>query len=212
MTVVSNPVESGLVRDLAHPGGNVTGLSVMGSEVATKRLQLLKDLIPTLGRVSVVWNPSAGSHAKAVQDLKMAAASLLIQLNFVAVEAPEEIETAVSSAVRARAQALCVLADPQLIVHRRTFIRLASLARLPVIYSERSFVDEGGLISYGTDWVDQWYRAAGYVDKILKGAKAGDLPIEQPTQFELIVNLKTARAIGVAVPHSILAAANEVLQ
>jgi putative ABC transport system substrate-binding protein len=212
MTIVGDPVGSGLVTNLAHPGGNVTGFSAMGPELGVKRLQLLKDMIPHLTRVAVLWNPDARSHTKAVESLNAMAPSLSIQLSFTSVRTPEEIGPAFSAASRAHAQALCVLSDAQLLVHRRTLLGLASKARLPAIYIERRFADEGGLMSYGVDWADQWRRSAGYVDKILKGAKPGDLPIEQPTKFELVVNLKTAKALGITIPESILLRADEVIR
>jgi putative tryptophan/tyrosine transport system substrate-binding protein len=212
MTLVSDPVGSGLVANLAHPGENVTGFSAMGTELAVKRLQLLKDTIPRLTRVAVLWNPDARSHTKAVEDLKAIAPSLSIHLSFMSARTPEEIGPAFSAVSRAHAQALSVLSDAQLLVHRRTLLGLASKARLPAIYIERRFADEGGLMSYGVDWADQWRRSAGYVAKILKGAKPGDLPIEQPTKFELVVNLKTAKALGITIPESILLRADEVIR
>jgi putative ABC transport system substrate-binding protein len=204
MAVVADPVGSGLVTGLAHPGGNVTGLSNIASELSAKRLQLLKEAIPRLTRVAVLWNPDVPWHAKGVQELKAAAPSLSIELSVVGVLTPQEFGSALSAVSRTHAQALYVLDDAQFTFHRKTLIGLASKARLPTMYGVRQFVDAGGLMSYGTDIGDLYRRSAGYVDKILKGAKPGDLPIEQPTKFEFFVNLKTAKALGLTIPESIL--------
>ncbi|MGH2359930.1 MAG: ABC transporter substrate-binding protein, partial [bacterium] len=192
MAIVADPIGSGLVANLAHPGGNVTGLSTMMTELSAKRLQLLKEVLPQATRVAVLSNPRVPWYPKAVEHLKEVAPSLAIKLSFVSVRTPEEIGPAFSAVSRARAQALYVLADALLIIHRGTLIRLASKAGLPTIFNERRFPDEGGLMSYGPNWPDAWRRSARYVDKILKGAKPSDLPIEQPTRFELVINLKTA--------------------
>ena len=212
MTTAGDPVASGLVASLAHPGGNVTGLSLMTIELSAKRLQLLKEAVPRATRVAVLWNPDTLWHAKAVQDLKTVAPSLSIELSAVGARTPEELSAAFSAVSRAHAQALYVLDDPQFMAHRMTLVELASKGRLPTIYGLRQFVDEGGLMSYGANLRDLYRRSAGYVDKILKGAKPGDLPIEQPTKFELVVNLKTARALGLTIPESILLQADEVIR
>jgi len=212
MTIIGDPVGSGLVANLAHPGGNVTGLSMMAPEIWAKRLQLLKDTIPRLARVAVLSNPDVAWQPKAVESLKTVAPSLSIQLSFVSVRTPEEIGPAFSAVRPARAQALYVFNDALLIVHRGTVIRLAAKANLPTIFGERRFADEGGLMSYGPNWPDAWRRSAGYVDKILKGAKPGDLPIEQPTKFEFVINLKTAKALGITIPESILVRADEIIR
>lgn len=214
--MVGDPVGSGLVANLAHPGGNVTGVSIMGTpELWTKRLQLLKETSPRLIRVAVLWNPATPLtpwQAKAVQSLKAAAPSLSLQLSFVTLGTPVEIGQVLSGVKRARAQALCVFADAQSSVSRETLLRLASETGLPAMYSERSFADDGGLMSYGANRMDQWRRAAAYVDKILKGANPGDLPIEQPTKFEFVVNLKAAQSLGLTVPPRLLAHADEVIE
>ena len=212
MAVVADPIGSGLVTNLAHPGGNITGLSMMTPDLNAKQLQLLKDTIPRLTRVAVIWNPDTPWHAKAVEDLKAAAPSLSLELKFVSAQTPEQLSPAFSAARRERAQALCVLAAPLFVAQRRRLVELAAKARLPTIYWRRQFVDEGGLMSYGASLSDQFRRSAEYVDKILKGAKPGDLPVEQPTQFELVVNLRTARALGLTVPQSVLQRADEVIQ
>jgi putative ABC transport system substrate-binding protein len=212
MALVADPVGSGVVASLAHPGGNVTGLSMMMSELTAKRLQLLKEAIPRLTRVAVLWDPDTPFHPKAVEDLKAAAPSLGIELSFVSARTPEEFGPAFSAVSRAHAQALYVLDTPLFFTHRTTLLKLASKARLPAIYSYSRWADEGELMSYGANSGDLFRRSAGYVDKILKGAKPGDLPIEQPTKFEFVVNLKTARTIGITIPKSVLARADEVIQ
>jgi putative ABC transport system substrate-binding protein len=212
MTSIADPVGSGLVASLAHPGGNVTGLSMMLTDLTAKRLQLLKEAIPRVARVAVLWNPDTPPHTKAIQELKAVAPSLAIELSFVSARTPEEFGQAFSAVSRAHAQALYVIADPFFGIHRTTLFQLASKARLPTISGDRRLTDAGGLMSYGTNFAELWHRSAGYVDKILKGAKPGDLPIEQPTKFELVVNLKTARALGLTIPESILLQADEVIR
>ena len=212
MTIVSDPVAAGLAETVAHPGGNVTGLSTMGTELNVKRLQLLKEAIPHLTRVAVLWNPDAPWQPKQVEHLKAVAPSMSIEIKSVGVRTPEEFDAAFSAMRRAHAQALYIIGTPLFIAHRTTLLKLVSKARLPVIYWAREFVDEGGLMSYGPNWGDLFHRSARYVDKILKGAKPGDLPIEQPTKFELVVNLKTARALDITIPESILLRADEVIR
>ena len=211
MVLVADPVGSGLVANLAHPGGNVTGLSLMIPDLTAKQLQLLKEAIPRLTRVSVLWNPETPFHAKVVENLKAAAPSLSIELSFVSVRTPEEIGPAFSAMTRMRAEALYIIGDPFFLSHGTTLLKLASKARLPVI-SVSQFADAGVLMSYGPNIGDVFRRSAGYVDKILKGAKPSDLPIEQPTKFELVVNLKTAKALGITIPESILLRADEVIR
>jgi putative ABC transport system substrate-binding protein len=212
MAIVADPVGSGVVASLAHPGGNVTGLSSMAAELSAKRLQLLKEASPRLTRVAVLWNPDWPYGPKVIEELKAAAPSLSIELKFVGVRTPEELTAAFAAINRAHAQALLVAGGSPFWNHRATLVKLASKTRLPVIYWTREFADEGGLMSYGPNYGDLFHRSAGYVDKILKGAKPGDLPIEQPTHFELIVNLKTAKALGITIPESILLRADEVIR
>jgi putative tryptophan/tyrosine transport system substrate-binding protein len=212
MAIVADPVGSGLVANLAHPGGNVTGLSIMLAELSVKRLQLLKEAIPGLTRVGVVWNPATPWHAKAVENLKAIAASLGIDLSFVTVRTPEEIGPAVAAVSRAHAQALYVVDGPPLFNHRTTFLKLATTARLAVISGERQYTDEGGLMSYGPSYEDQLRRAAEYVDKIFKGGKPSDLPIQQPTKFVVVVNLKTAKVLGLTIPQTVLLQADQVIE
>jgi len=212
MAVVADPVGSGLVASLAHPGGNVTGLSIMLAELSAKQLQLLKETIPSLTRIAVLRNPGAPHNTKIVEELKAAAPSLSIELSFAGARTPEQFGPAFSSISRARAQALYVIGDALFFAHRATLLKLVSKARLPTIYTARGIVDAGGLMSYGPNFGDLFRRSAGYVDKILKGAKPGDLPIEQPTKFELVINLKTAKALGITIPQSILVRADEVIR
>ena len=213
--VLFDPLASGLVTNLAHPGGNVTGLSSMTTELYSKRLQLLKETIPRLTRVAVLWNPEtpiSQMQAKMVEDLNAAARALSIELKFVEARTLEEFDPAFSAVSRTQAQALFVHENPLYYVRRITLAKLATKARLPGISMTRVYVDAGGLMSYGASMQDQLRRAAEYVDKILKGAKPGDLPIEQPTKFELVVNLKTAKALGITMPQSILLRADEVIR
>ncbi len=215
IVMVGDPVGSRLVTNLAHPGGNVTGLSVMTVELSAKRLQLLKEALPRLTRVTVLWNPdtlSTAAQQKIAEDLKAAAHSLSFELSFVSARTPEEIGPAFSAVSRAHAQALLVIESPLFFVHRTTLTNLASMARLPAMYGPGEFANEGGLMCYGANYGDVYRRSAGYVDKILKGAKPADLPIEQPTRFEFVVNLKTAKALGITIPQSILLRADEVIQ
>jgi putative ABC transport system substrate-binding protein len=212
ISLIGDPVGSGLVANLAHPGGNVTGNSLMTTELSAKRLQLLKQTIPRLTRVAVLWNPDNPTHPKIIEELKAAAPSLSMELTFVPVRTPEEFDAAFSAASRAHAQALYLLENSLFYVHRMTLAKLALKARLPTIYGGRAFADEGGLMSYGANYEDLMRRSAVYVDKILKGAKPGDLPIEQPTKFELVINLKTAKALGITIPQSILLGADEVIR
>ena len=212
MAIVADPVGSGVVASLGRPGGNVTGLSIMLAELSAKRLQLLKDAMPGLSRVVVLWNPPTGYHTKAVENLKAAAPSLAIELSFVSARTPEEIGPAFEAVNRANAQALYVMDGPLFFNHRTTLLKLAANARLGVISGERPYADEGGLMSYGPSYEDQMRRSAEYVDKILKGAKPSGLPIEQPTKFTLVVNLRTARLLGITISESIMLRADEVIR
>jgi putative ABC transport system substrate-binding protein len=212
MAIVADPVGSGLVASLAHPGGNITGLSAMTTELGAKRLQLLKDALPRVTRVAVLWNPDTPFHPKVIEELRAAAPSLSIEFKFVRARTPEQFGPAFSAVSRAHAEALYVIGDSFFFTHRMTLVKLASTARLPAIYETRAYTDAGGLMSYGPDFGDMFRRLAGYVDKILKGAKPADLPIEQPTKIELVVNLKTANALGLTIPQSILVQADEVMR
>jgi putative tryptophan/tyrosine transport system substrate-binding protein len=212
MALVADPVGSGLVTNLAQPDGNVTGLSIMLAELSAKRLQLLKEALPKLTRAGVMWNPATPWHPRAVENLKAMASSLAIELSFASVRTPEEIGPAVTTISRANAQALYVVDGPPLFTHRATFLKLTAASRLPVISGERQYTDEGGLLSYGPNYEDQMRRAAEYVDKLFRGGKPSSLPIQQPTKFVVVVNLKTARQLNITIPESIILRADEVLR
>ena len=212
--VAFDPLAAGLVTNLAHPGGSITGLSSMSPELSAKRLQLLKETLPRLNRVAVVRSAASltTSTTRMIEDLKAAAPLMSIELNFVSVRTPEELGAAFSAAKQTRAQAVYLLESAVFYSQRATLARLALEARLPTIYGTRAFAEDGGLMSYGVNYADQLRRAAGYVDRIFKGAKPGDLPIEQPTSFELVVNLRTARALGITIPESVLLRADKVIR
>jgi len=212
MALVLDPIGSGLVGNLAHPDGNVTGLSMMATELYPKRLQLLKEVNPQLTRVAVFWNPDHPFHAKAVEILKAIAPSLSLELSFMGVRTPEQFGPAFSDVSLAKAQALYVVEDPIFFAHRMPLLKLASSARLPTIHETRRFPEAGALMSYGPDLYDLFRRAAIYVDRILKGAKPADLPVEQPTKFELVINLQTAKALGLEIPDRLLALSDEVIE
>ena len=212
MAVIADPLGSGLVTNLAHPGGNITGLSMMMADLTAKRLQLLKETIPMLTRVAVLWNPDTPYHTKVIRDLKAVAPSLSIELSFVSARAPRQFGLAFSAVRRTHAQALYVIEDPVFYNSRMTLVTLASQARLPIIYWVKEFAESGGLMSYGANYSDLMRRSVWYVDKILKGAKPADLPIEQPTKLEFVVNLRVAKALGITIPQSILLRADEVIK
>jgi ABC-type uncharacterized transport system substrate-binding protein len=212
MARVADPVGSGLVASLSHPGGNVTGLSLMVTELSAKRLELLKEAIPQLTRVAVLRNPATPWHPKVIEALKAAAPSMSIELSVVGAETADELDLALLAVSRSHAQALYVIEDGLFDTHRTRLLKLAYKARLPTMYANRAFVDEGALMSYGPSVGDLFRESADYVDKILKGAKPGDLAIEQPAKLELVVNLKTAKAFALYMPESILVRANEVIR
>jgi len=212
MALVLDPVGSGLVKSLSHPGENVTGLSMMATELYPKRMQLLKEMKPQLTRVAVLWNPDHPFHAKAVEELKAIAPSLAVELSFASARTPEQLVPAFLDATRAKAQAVYVVEDPIFFAHRMTVLNLASTAQLPTIHELRRWPEAGALMSYGPDLHDLFRRAAIYVDRIFKGAKPADLPVEQPTKFELVINLKTAKTLGLAIPSGMLAIADEVIE
>ncbi|TAL44365.1 MAG: ABC transporter substrate-binding protein [Salinibacterium sp.] len=210
-----DPVGSGLVTSLARPGGNVTGLSSLGPELVGKRLELLKQAVPGVDRVAVLRQPGALGERTAKDMLTgadVAARALGVQLQFVEARGPAEFARAFSDMTGARTGALTVLPSAMFLREHRRLVDLAAKHRLPAVYPQREFVDAGGLMSYGANQVDLFRRAATYVDKILKGTKPADLPVEQPTKFELVVNLKTAKALGLTMPDSILARADEVIE
>jgi putative tryptophan/tyrosine transport system substrate-binding protein len=212
---VGDPVGSGLVTSLARPGGNVTGLSNIGPQLIGKCLERLKQAVPGIDRVAVLWVPGALGERTDKDMLKEAEAAgraLGVQLQFVDARGLENFDGAFSDMTSARAGGLTVLPSARLLREHRRLVDLAAKNRLPAVYTSREFVDAGGLMSYGANQPDLFRRAATYVDKILKGAKPGDLPVEQPTKFELVINLKTAKALGLTIPQSVLAHADEVIQ
>jgi putative ABC transport system substrate-binding protein len=210
-----DPVASGLVTSLARPGGNVTGLSILTPELVGKCLEQLTQAVPGVRRVAVLWHPGVLGERTEKDMLKgadVAARALGVRPQFVEARGPADIDRAFSDMTRARAGALTVLASPMFISERRRLVDLAAKNRLPAVYPWREGVDAGGLMSYGANLADLFRRAATSVDKILKGAKPGDLPVEQPTKFELVINLKTAKALGLTIPQSVLGRADEVIQ
>jgi putative ABC transport system substrate-binding protein len=213
--VAGDPVGSGLVTSLARPGGNLTGLAGIGPELVGKRLELLKQTLPRVDRVAVLRSPAALGERVAKDMLKeadVAARALGVQPQFIEARGPDEFARAFSDMTRARAGALTLLPANMFLREHRRLVDLATKNRMPAVYTSREFVDVGGLMSYGANQPDLFRRAATYVDKILKGAKPGDLPVEQPTKFELVINLKTAKALGLTIPQSVLAHADEVIQ
>ena len=212
---VGDPVTDGLVTTLARPGGNVTGLSNLSPELVGKCLELLHQAIPGVRRVAILWQPGAVPE-RTGKDIRkraeVAGQALGIRLQFVEVGGPADFDRAFSDMTRARAGALIVHPFAMFINERKRLVDLPSKIRLPAVYGTRESVDAGGLMSYGPNLADSFRRAATYVDKILKGAKPADLPVEQPTKFELVINLKTAKALGLTIPPSLLARADEVIQ
>ena len=211
----TDPVMDGLVTSLARPGGNVTGLSSLGSELVAKRLELLKQAVPGVSRVAVLWHPGAlgeRTEKDMLKEAEVAARALGVRLQFVEARGPADFDRAFSDMTRARVDALTLLTSTMFLSERRRLVALAAKHRLPAVYPWREVVDAGGLMSYGPDFADLFRRAATYVDKILKGAKPADLPVEQPTKFELVINLKTAKALGLTIPQSLLRQADQVIE
>jgi putative ABC transport system substrate-binding protein len=212
----ADPVGSGLVTSLARPGGNITGLSGLSAELVGKRLELLTQAVPGVGQVAVHWLPGAlgeRTEKEMLTGAEVAARGLGVRLQFVeATRDPADFDRAFSDMTRARAGAVTLLPSNLFYREHRRLVDLAARHRLPTVYPSREFVDAGGLMSYGASLTDSCRRAATYVDKILKGAKPGDLPVEQPTKFELVINLKTAKALGLTIPPAVLARADEVIQ
>jgi putative ABC transport system substrate-binding protein len=206
----ADPIRAGLAASLAHPGGNVTGFTGFGVELSAKRLQLLKEAFPAVSRIAALWNPT--DPVALLRATEEAARTLGLQLHTIEVPTPDQIPAGFETAAAAGAEALVVLPDAMFWNERVQIVTLAAKHRMPVIYPEREYADQGGLLAYGQNVPDNWRRVATYVDKILKGAAPGDLPIERPTRFELVVNLKTAEALGLAIRSSILARADEVIE
>jgi ABC-type uncharacterized transport system substrate-binding protein len=215
VVVMGDPIGDGLVTSLARPGGNVTGMTFLGPELASKRLELLKQTIPTVSRVAALWHPGAYSEStmrEMMSKVKAAADTLVLQLQLVEVRGPAEFDRAFLAMAGARAEALIVLPSPMLFSERRRIVDLATRHRLPSIAMAREFAELGGLMAYGANIADQFRRASVYVDAILQGARPADLPVQQPTKFELVINLKTAKALGITMPLIMQMTADAVIE
>ena len=210
-TTVGDPVGAGVVTSLARPGGNATGLSGL-TEIGGKRLELLQELVPGNKVVAVLMNPATPFTRLALQEVKMAAEAERIRLEVLEARTPDQVSGRLEAAIKAGAHGLLVLEDPLMYDLRRQIADLAAKFRLPAVYTYRDYAQAGGLMSYGTDRRQIYRRAAEYVDKILKGAKPADLPVEQPTKFELVINLKTAKALGLTIPPSLMLRADQVIE
>ncbi len=209
---VADAVGAGLVATVARPGGNTTGLTSMSAELGGKRLELLKVVAPKASRVAVLYNPADRSNVLVLKELQESAPALGLTLHPLAVRGPGEFEGAFSAMARERSHAFFGAAGALTTEHRRTLVDLAARSRVPAMWGERQFVEAGGLMSYAVNFYDEVRRAAAYVDKILRGARPADLPVERPTQFELVINLKTAKALGLKIPPSLLARADRIIE
>ncbi len=209
---VGDPVATGFVASLARPGGNITGLSQISPELSAKRLALLKEVIPEVSRVAVLSNPTNPSNVPQIRSTKAAAKALGVQLQLLEVRRPQDLEGAFQAAAQGRAGALVTLDDLFIFTHRMRIVALAAKSRLPAMYGWPTFAEAGGLMSYGPDFRDMYRQAAVLVDKILTGAKPADLPVEQPTKFELVINLKTAKTLGLMIPSSLRLRADQVIE
>jgi len=212
METLGDAVSTGLVTNLARPGGNITGVSGFAPELSAKRLELLREILPSAARVALLANLSNPGSPVIIRATESAARQMRVQIRVVDVRRPTELDNAFDTMARQRSEALVVVADPMIFGERRRIIELAARHRLPAVYEVRLFADDGGLLSYGPGSVERFQRAAVYVDRILKGAKPGDLPIEQPSKFELVVNLKTAKALGIKILPAFLLRADHVIQ
>ena len=210
--VVNDPVAGGFVKSLARPGGNITGTTLLSSTLAGKRLELLKVVLPHVSRVAVLINKDNPAHAVAWKETLAAATTLRVQVQPFEVQGAASFDGAFARMVKDRAEGLVLFEDAMFATERARIAALAAQARLPAVYGQRNSVDDGGLMSYGPSIVDAYRNAGNFVDKILKGAKPADLPVEQPTKFELVINLKTAKALGLTIPQSLLLRADEVIQ
>ena len=211
MAIVEDPVEQGFVTSLARPGGNLTGLSFQDSELVTRRLQLLREAIPGVIRVAVLWDPT-GAGRTALRAIEQAVPPMGLILQVLEVRGEQDLERAFQAARQQRAQAVIQLASPLFAAHRKTILRLMAESRLPAVCQERSFVVDGCLMAYGPSFTDMFRRAAYYVERLLKGATPADLPVEQPTKFNMVINLKTAKALGLTIPPSLLQRADQVIE
>jgi putative tryptophan/tyrosine transport system substrate-binding protein len=212
MTFDNDPVGNGFVASLARPGGNITGLSTLAPEISGKQLELLKEVVPRLSRVAVLGSLATPGNAQALKEVELAAGAFGVKVQYLDVGGPKDIETAFRAASKAHADAVLVLTNLVFNPYRTEIADLAVKNRLPAIYSTPEFVEDGGLMTYSVSLTDLYRRAATYVDKILKGAKPADLPVEQPKKFEFIINLKAAKAIGLTIPPNVLARADKVLK
>jgi len=208
----NDPVGSGVVASLARPGGNITGLATLAPELSGKQLELLKEIVPKLSRVAVLGTSTVPGNAQSLKETELAAGALRVQLQYLDVLDPKDIETAFQAASKGRAEAVLVLSSPVLISQRKQVVDLAAKSRLPAIYYATEYVEDGGLMTYSVSFTDLFRRAATYVDKILKGTRPADLPVEQPMKFELVINLKTAKQIGLTIPPNLLARADKVIK
>jgi ABC-type uncharacterized transport system substrate-binding protein len=212
MAIAGDPVKAGVVDDLARPGRNITGLTLIHPELSGKRLQLLKEAVPRIGLVAVIWNPTSPGGADLLRETEAAARSLSLKVDAIAVRAPADLDAAFKAATDARPNALFVIPDGIFDYNRTRIVEFAMKSHLPGVFPSQAFAEAGGLMSYGPELAANLRRAAAFVDKILKGTKPADLPIEQPTKFELVINLKTAKALGITIPQSLLLRANQVIQ
>jgi putative ABC transport system substrate-binding protein len=212
MASVGDALGAGYIASLAHPGGNITGLTLFATEQSGKRLELVKEIAPSLVRVAVIWNGNASGHRLQMKELEPAASKLALVLQSIPILRPDEIDGAFQAVHQASAQAILTMDDPMIQLHRAHIVELAMRQRVILMGEFRAMPLAGALMSYAPNQVDMWRRSASYVDKILKGTKPADLPVQQPTKFELVINLKTAKALGLEVPPTLLARADEVIE
>ncbi len=212
MTNVAEPVANGLVASLAHPGGNVTGLTTLTQDLSGKRLELLKETVPKVARVAVLWNSTIPERAVEFKETESAARALNVRIQSLKVQNADDLDGAFNAAAKGGSHALIVLPDPLTNTYQEQILKFAAKKRLPTMFAQREPVDAGGLMSYSPNYADMFRQAATYVDKIFKGTKPADLPVEQPTKFELIINLKAAKQIGLTIPPNVLARADKVIK
>ncbi len=207
-----DPVGSGFVASLARPGGNITGLSTLAPEISGKQLEILKEIVPRLSRVAALGSSTRSATSLSLKEMELAAAAFKMQIQFLDIHEPKNIEMAFAAASKGRADAIVVLGSPVLNLRRTQIAELAVKNRMPGVYAQPEYIDAGGLMYYGASFTDIFQRAATYVDKILKGARPADLPVEQPTKFEFVINLKAAKQIGLTIPPEMLARADRVIR
>ena len=211
-TIAADPVGNGLVSSLAHPGGNVTGCSILLPDISAKRLQLLTEAVPAVSRVAVLWNPGTPYHKTLLKEVEGAAPSLRLQPVPIAAQDPGEFEGAFAAMAKSHVNALFIADDPVFAISRTLLLKLATKYRLPTISANRDDITAGGLMSYGPRWSERFRTAATFVDKILRGAKPADLPVDQAVKLELVINVKTAKALGLTIPSSLLLRADHVIE